>query len=138
MTVGDRFVKGGGLAPPGALAQPGGTAQSGTLTQAGGAIQPGGYVRTDSALLRTADDLLARHTSDSSGMCTSCGQFSPCASARHAEEVRRAAGLAGPVPALGVNGAAPPVDHTARRFPGEHLVDEHVPADPRPAHEYPD
>jgi hypothetical protein len=107
--------------------------------------QPGGFVRTDSALLRAADDLLNRHVGESGGMCSSCGQMVPCASARHAQEVRRAAGLAGPVPSmgppvqLGVNGVAPPVDHTARRFPGDRLlVDEHLPADPRPAHDYPD
>ena len=51
------------------------------------------YVKPDSALVRAADDLLSRHTAQPGGVCPSCGQLSPCPSARHAVEVRRAAGL---------------------------------------------
>jgi hypothetical protein len=53
----------------------------------------GAYVKPDSALVQAADDLLSRHTAQPGGVCPSCGQLSPCPSARHAVEVRRAAGL---------------------------------------------
>ena len=53
----------------------------------------GAYVKPDSALVRAADDLLSRHSAQPGGLCPSCGQLSPCPSARHAVEVRRAAGL---------------------------------------------
>ena len=52
-----------------------------------------GYIKPDSALARAATDLLSRHTGQAGGTCPSCDEVSPCASARHAIEVRRAAGL---------------------------------------------
>jgi hypothetical protein len=52
-----------------------------------------GYVKPDSALVRAATDLISRHTAQPGGVCAACGELSPCASARHAIEVRRAAGL---------------------------------------------
>jgi hypothetical protein len=52
-----------------------------------------GYIKPDSALVRAATDLLSRHAGQAGGACASCGETSPCASARHAVEVRRAAGL---------------------------------------------
>jgi hypothetical protein len=52
-----------------------------------------GYIKPDSALARAATDLLSRHAGQAGGACPSCGETSPCASARHAIEVRRAAGL---------------------------------------------
>lgn len=52
-----------------------------------------GYIKRDSALARAATDLLGRHAGQAGGTCASCGDTSPCASARHAIEVRRAAGL---------------------------------------------
>jgi hypothetical protein len=58
------------------------------------------YVKPDSALVRAADDLLTRHTGQPGAVCASCGQPSPCASARHAAEVRLAAGLADSRPAV--------------------------------------
>jgi hypothetical protein len=64
-----------------------------------------GYVKPDSALVRAADDLLSRHSAQPGGVCPSCGQLSPCPSARHAVEVRRAAGLPD-VPAPGTRPAA--------------------------------
>jgi hypothetical protein len=52
-----------------------------------------GYVKPDSALVRAATDLLSRHAAQPGGVCAACDGMSPCASARHAIEVRRAAGL---------------------------------------------
>lgn len=52
-----------------------------------------GYVKPDSALVRAATDLLGRHAAQPGGACAACDDMSPCASARHAIEVRRAAGL---------------------------------------------
>lgn len=52
-----------------------------------------GYVKPDSALVRAATDLLSRHAAQPGGVCAACEEMSPCASARHAIEVRRAAGL---------------------------------------------
>jgi hypothetical protein len=55
------------------------------------------FVKPDSALVQVADDLLSRHTApEPGGDCAACGQPSPCASARHAYEVYRAAGLPEP------------------------------------------
>src|SRR5687767_6401469 len=52
-----------------------------------------GYVKPDSALVRAANDLLSRHAAQPGGGCAACDEMSPCGSARHAIEVRRAAGL---------------------------------------------
>lgn len=52
-----------------------------------------GYIKPDSALVRAATDLVSRHSGQAGGTCAACGEASPCASARHAIEVRRAAGL---------------------------------------------
>jgi hypothetical protein len=52
------------------------------------------YVKPESVLVQAADDLLAKHVAaQPGGPCVSCGQVSPCGSARNATEVRRAAGL---------------------------------------------
>lgn len=84
MTVGDRLVKADTVtAPPAAAGR--------------GLPAPGGYVREDSALLRAAEDLLGSHTGEPGGLCARCEQLVPCAAARHAEEVLRAAGRPGPV-----------------------------------------
>jgi hypothetical protein len=52
------------------------------------------YVKPESALVQAADALLSRHTAGREGACASCGQPHPCSTARHAAEVRAAAGLA--------------------------------------------
>ncbi|GIJ51073.1 hypothetical protein Val02_79590 [Virgisporangium aliadipatigenens] len=66
------------------------------------------YVNPDSALVQAADDLLVKHVAaQPGGPCVSCGQVSPCASARNAAEVRRAAGLTA-VPGAPVS--APPTN----------------------------
>ena len=67
-----------------------------------------GYVKPESALVQVADDLLAKHVATQpGGPCVSCGQMSPCGSARNAAEVRRAAGLP-PTPNAPVS--APPTN----------------------------
>jgi hypothetical protein len=70
-----------------------------------------GYIKPDSALARAATDLLSRHTGQAGGTCSSCGEMSPCASARHAIEVRRAAGLSDTIsasdPLVSGNGSDP-------------------------------
>jgi len=72
--------------------------------------------------VRTAGDLLERHTAaESGGLCTSCGQPSPCASVRHATEVRRAAGLGGAGFNSGAFGELP-----TRRLP---MDDQQTPRD---------
>jgi hypothetical protein len=54
-------------------------------------------VKPDSALVQAADDILGRHTAaEPGGACAACGQPTPCATARHAQEVYRAAGLPEP------------------------------------------
>lgn len=66
------------------------------------------YVNPDSALVQAADDLLAKHVAaQPGGPCVSCGQVSPCASARNATEIRRAAGLTA---APGAPVSAPPTN----------------------------
>lgn len=71
-----------------------------------------GYVKPDSALVRAATDLISRHTAQPGGVCAACDQLSPCASARHAIEVRRAAGLPDAIsasdPLAGPSGTAGP------------------------------
>jgi hypothetical protein len=57
-----------------------------------------GFVKPDSALVRVAEVVLAHHSAvEDDGLCGSCGQTTPCPPARHANEVRLAAGLTGPV-----------------------------------------
>jgi len=52
------------------------------------------YVKPESALVQAADALLNRHAAGPEGTCASCGNPHPCTTARHAAEVRAAAGLA--------------------------------------------
>jgi hypothetical protein len=70
-----------------------------------------GYIKPDSALARAATDLLSRHAGQAGGICPSCDQMSPCPSARHAIEVRRAAGLPDTISASDplVSGGADPL-----------------------------
>lgn len=76
-----------------------------------------GYIKPDSALARAATDLLGRHTGQAGGTCPSCGETSPCASARHAIEVRRAAGLSDTVSTSEALPAADPLGSSALTAP---------------------
>ncbi|MDT4987210.1 MAG: hypothetical protein QOI74_1304 [Micromonosporaceae bacterium] len=52
------------------------------------------FLKPDSALVRTALDLLATHVADPAGECVHCGVRYPCATVQHARQVVNAGGVA--------------------------------------------
>jgi hypothetical protein len=65
------------------------------------------FLDPDSALVRTALDLLATHVLDAEGestLCAHCGLFYPCPTVQHAQQVVNAGGVARSAEEIGSGG----------------------------------